>query len=476
MSLEGYRFLTQGEPEAGRQLVYDWDMQLIMNDERLQTIDQVKQFLVGSEALDLGGVSVGERYQWIEAVLVRFKYYQLKRAEKGVIQHYIKKVSGYSRAQVSRLIREYNQRGQLRKAQYKRHRFPRSYTTTDIALLARTDELHDYLSGPATKKVMEREWGIYGHAEFRNICRISIAHLYNLRRSHLYRSITKRYTRTRPVVVRIAERVRPAPGGSPGYIRIDTVHQGDLQGEKGVYHINAVDEVTQWEIVASVEKIAESYLVPVLESILAGFPFVIRGFHSDNGSEFINKTVAELLNKLLIRFTKCRPRHTNDNGLVESKNGSVVRKHLGYAYIPQACAEALNQYNGDFLNPYINFHRPCFFSVSVTDHRGKVKKTYPYQEVMTPYEKFKSLPTAERYLRPGVTMEKLDDIANQMSDNEFAERMVKARSDLFQHISRWVKRVARGCFLSTPPTAPQGKKGSQKKRNRIPISLCSFFD
>jgi transposase InsO family protein len=342
--------------------------------------------------------------------------------------------------------------------------------------LARTDELHDYLSGPATKKVMEREWGIYGHAEFRNICRISIAHLYNLRRSHLYRSITKRYTRTRPAVVRIAERVRPAPGGSPGYIRIDTVHQGDLQGEKGVYHINAVDEVTQWEIVASVEKIAESYLVPVLESILAGFPFVIRGFHSDNGSEFINKTVAELLNKLLIRFTKCRPRHTNDNGLVESKNGSVVRKHLGYAYIPQACAEALNQYNGDFLNPYINFHRPCFFSVSVTDHRGKVKKTYPYQEVMTPYEKFKSLPTAERYLRPGVTMEKLDDIANQMSDNEFAERMVKARSDLFQHISRWVKRVARGCFLSTPPTAPQGKKGSQKKRNRIPISPCSFFD
>jgi len=451
-------------------------MRLIMNDERLQTIEQVKQFLEGSEALEFGGVSVGERYQWIEAVLVRFKYYQLKRAEKGVIQRYIKKVSGYSRAQVSRLIREYNQRGQLRKAQYKRHRFPRSYTTTDIVLLARTDELHDYLSGPATKKVMEREWEIYGHSEFRNICRISIAHLYNLRRSHLYRSITKRYTRTRPAVVRIAERVRPAPGGSPGYIRIDTVHQGDLQGEKGVYHINAVDEVTQWEIVASVEKIAESYLVPVLESILAGFPFVIRGFHSDNGSEFINKTVAELLNKLLIRFTKCRPRHTNDNGLVESKNGSVVRKHLGYAYIPQACAEALNQYNGDFLNPYINFHRPCFFSVSVTDHRGKVKKTYPYQEVMTPYEKFKSLPTAERYLRPGVTMEKLDDIANQMSDNEFAERMVKARSDLFQHISRWVKRVARGCFLSTPPTAPQGKKGSQKKRNRIPISPCSFFD
>jgi len=249
-----------------------------------------------------------------------------------------------------------------------------------------------------------------------------------------------------------------------------------LSGEKGVYHINAVDEVTQWEIVASVEKIAESYLVPVLESMLAGFPFVIRGFHSDNGSEFINKTVAKLLNKLLIRFTKCRPRHTNDNGLVESKNGSVVRKHLGYAYIPQACAEVLNQYNSEFLNPYINFHRPCFFSVAVIDHRGKVKKTYPYQEVMTPYERFKSLPAAESYLRPGITIKKLDDIANQMSDNEYAERMVKARSNLFQHVSRWAERVARGYSPSTSPTVPQGKKDSHKKRNRIATSPCSFFD
>jgi len=450
-------------------------MQLIMNDERLQTIEQVKQFLTGSEALDFGGVSVEERYQWIQAVLVRFKYCQLKRAEKGVIRRYIEKVSGYCRAQVSRLIREYDQRGQLRKAQYRRHRFPRSYTTADIALLARTDELHDYLSGPATKKIMEREWALYGHTDFRNICRISTAHLYNLRRSHLYRSITKRYTRTKPAVAKIGERARPAPGGSPGYIRIDTVHQGDLSGEKGVYHINAVDEVTQWEIVASVEKIAESYLVPVLESTLAGFPFVMRGFHSDNGSEFINKTVAKLLNKLLIRFTKSRPRHTNDNGLVESKNGSVVRKHLGYAYIPQSCAEALNRYNSEFLNPYINFHRPCFFSVSVTDSRGKVKKTYPYQEVMTPYEKFKTLPAAERHLRPGVTMEQLDDIANQMSDNEFAERMVQARSNLFQNISRWPERVARG-FPSPPPNTPQIKKGSQNKRNRILTSSGSFFD
>jgi transposase InsO family protein len=424
-----------------------------MNDEELQTIEEVKQFLEGSERVEFRGLTIEEKYGWIERVLARFKYQGIKRAEKGVTRRYIEKaptkvrgaegvgISGYSRAQVSRLIREYKRRGRLKRTQYRRHRFPRRYPPSDIELLARTDEMHDYLSGQATKKIMEREYALYGHLEFRNISQISIAHLYNLRRSHIYRSITKRFTKTRPAVVKIGERAKPDPGGRPGYIRIDTVHQGDLNGQKGVYHINAVDEVTQWQIVASMERISETYLVPALESMLSGFPFFIRGFHSDNGSEFINQTVAKLLNKLLIRFTKCRARHTNDNGLVESKNGSVVRKQLGYAYIPQACAELIDQYNRAFLNPYVNFHRPCFFPVSIVDHKGKVKKTYPYEEMMTPYEKLKSLAEGESCLRPGVTLERLETIAYQMSDNEFAERMVKARSDLFQQISRFVNRV-----------------------------------
>jgi hypothetical protein len=274
-----------------------------MNDEGLHTIEQVKQFLTGSEARAFRGVFIEERYQWIETVLMRFTYSRLKRAEKGVIRRYLEKGSGYSRAQVSRLIGAYKRRGQLKEALSTRHRFPKRYTPRDIALLAKTDELHDCLSGPATKKIMEREWDVYGHSDYQTICRISVAHLYNLRQSHLYRNITKRYTKTKPAVVNIAERARPTPGGRPGYIRIDTVHQGDSDEKKGVYHINAVDEVTQWEIVASVERISENHLVPVLENLLAGFPFVIRGFHSDNGSEFINKTVAKLLNKLLIRFT-----------------------------------------------------------------------------------------------------------------------------------------------------------------------------
>ena len=414
-----------------------------MNDDNLKTIEQVKGFLEGSEELEFRGLSVEDKYRWTEATLIKFRYHRLRRAAKGVIRQYIERMTGYSRAQVCRLIGQYNRTGELRRRVYRRHRFPVKYTLGDMELLAGTDELHGTLSGPATRKILQREYLMYGHQDFSNISMISIAHLYNMRRSNAYRSINRHYARTKPAVVRIGERAKPNPQGKPGYIRVDSVHQGDLDGQKGVYHINTVDEVTQWEMVASVEKLSEAYLFPVLEFMLQGFPFVLYGFHSDNGSEFVNKVVSDLLNKLFIRFTKCRPRHSNDNGLVETKNGSVIRKQMGYSYIPQKCAEMINEFNRDFFNPYINFHRPCFFPVTSIDHRGKMKKKYPHEEVMTPYERLKSLPGAAEYLAPGVTLVKLDAIAGQMSDNEFAERMVQARSDLFRQISRFDERVVR---------------------------------
>ena len=324
-------------------------MRVIMEDGQLQAIEQVRQFPEGSEAVEFKPLSGEDKYEWIESVLRRFRYAGLGRVRKGLIRRYIQKVTGYSRAQVSRLIGQYNRSGELRRREYRRHRFEGKYTHQDMELLARTDELHGWLSGPATKRILEREWQVFGNDEYRNISLISVSHLYNLRGSSRYRAITTRYTRTKPSVSRIGERVKPNPQGMPGYIRIDSVHQGDRDGKKGVYHINTADEVTQWETVSSVEKISETYLVPVLEEMLAQYPFIIRGFHSDNGSEFINKQVANMLNKLLIHFTKSRPRHSSDNGLVETKNGAVIRKQLGYAYIPQKCAERLNEFHTGLL-------------------------------------------------------------------------------------------------------------------------------
>jgi hypothetical protein len=241
------------------------------------------------------------------------------------------------------------------------------------------------------------------------------------------------YTKTRAVTVAIGERRRPQPGGKPGYIRVDTVHQGDQDGVKGVYHINAVDEVTQWQVVGAVAVISQSHLEPVLRDILDQFPFPIRGFHSDNGSEFINDTVAGLLKELLIEQTKSRPRRSNDNGLVESKNGAVIRKHMGYGYIAAAHAPEIHSFYQQWFNPYLNFHRPCGQPERIVNEKGKEK--YVYRRYATPWEVLRdltlALPKDQSYLKPTRSIASLDQTANAYSDTESAQRMQKAKQKLF---------------------------------------------
>lgn len=174
------------------------------------------------------------------------------------------------------------------------------------------------------------------------------------------------------------------------------------------------------------EKISERYLIPVLTQLLDQFPFVILSFHADNGSEYINHHVARLLKKLLIELTKSRARQSNDNALVESKNSSIVRKHLGYSHIRQRWAPLVNQFHQDYLNPYVNYHRPCFFAVTRVDAKGKQRKTYPYEAMMTSYEKFLSLPKPIQYLKRGVTLKQLHAIALAITDKKSAKRLKDA--------------------------------------------------
>jgi transposase InsO family protein len=174
-----------------------------------------------------------------------------------------------------------------------------------------------------------------------------------------------------------------------------------------VYHINAVDIVTQWEVVATCERISEAYLLPVLKDLIDQFPFEILGFHSDNGSEYINKTVATLLEKMRVEQTKSRSRHSIDNALAESKNGSVVRKAFGYSHIPQRFAAHINVFCREHLNPYVNLHRPCLFAKEVIDAKGKIRKTYPLDMVQTPLDKLASLTAVATFLREGVSITQL---------------------------------------------------------------------
>lgn len=408
-------------------------MIVTLQTRRLQTLEQVRAFLEGSEALDIEVHQREAGYAFVADTLRQFGYTRLGKADKGLIIRYLCRITGRSRQQVTRLIAQFRATGKVRDRRGPPVRpFAQRYTRADIRALAAIDADHGTLSGPATRKLCERAWHVFGEARFERLASISNGHLYNLRHTTTYSRQRGPFEATHPVSVAIAERRRPRPEGEPGFLRVDSVHQGDLDGAKGLYHINLVDEVTQFQFIASVERISERFLVPALEGLLQAFPFVIQAFHADNGSEYINHRVARLLDKLHIDdFTKSRARKTNDNALVESKNGAIVRKHLGYAHIPQRFAGEVNVFTQQVLSPYLNYHRPCYFPTEAIDAKGRVRRRYRHQDLMTPYDKLKSLHAAERYLKPGVTFEQLDAIAYAISDNQAARQVNKARQELF---------------------------------------------
>jgi transposase InsO family protein len=404
-----------------------------MSDAEKLSQAQIQAFLKASQEVRFEGKHRAEVYGWITRTLRQQRYREQGKEMRGLLLRYVAKMTGLSRTQVTRLVAQYTQHSEVQEVHYQRHRFASHFTRGDIELLAQVDEAHETLSGPATKRILEREFEQYQNADYERLSSISVAHIYNLRRRRHYRECWMSYTKTRPVQVAIGERRRPQPLGRPGYLRLDTVHQGDRDGVKGVYHINAVDEVTQWQAVGAVSALTQSHLEPVLRAILEQFPFSIRGFHSDNGSEFINDMVSGLLTDLLIEQTKSRARKSNDNGLVECKNGAVIRKHMGYGYIAAEHAQDIDAFYQRYFNPYLNFHRPCGQPERIVDARGKQK--FVYRRYATPWEVLRglsqALPEGQSYLKPARSIPALDRLAQQRSDTAAARQMKEAKRKLF---------------------------------------------
>lgn len=199
-----------------------------MNDHKIKSLDQIRRFLSGAIHVEFKPCSKKECYTWIQDVLKRFGYHQLSRCDKGCVFAYLAKLSGYSRQQISRLIEQHRKTRKIRLSEYKREKFPTIYLKEDILLLAEVDELHQIRSGAATKKTFERMYSVFGEQRYKRLSGISIAHIYNLRRTHFYRERYQVYTKTKSTKVMIGERRKPQPNGIPGYLRVDSVHQGDL--------------------------------------------------------------------------------------------------------------------------------------------------------------------------------------------------------------------------------------------------------
>jgi len=418
-------------------------MVIDMDETRLRSIEQLQNFLnatpeVAFTASEVGGAADNQRYEHISRVLARFDYPRRNKRDRGVVLAYLRRTTGYGRAQLTRLVARWADNRVAQHPLVKRYRAPaapfaRKYTAVDVALLVEMDRAHEDVCGGAIAHLLQRAHTVYGDQRYERLAGLSVSHLYNLRKRADYQAQRVSFVKTRAVCNPIGLRKAPSPNGRAGYVRIDTVHQGDLDGVKGVYHITCVDEVSQWQVQACVQGISEAFLLPVLALILQQFPFEIVGFHSDNGSEYINGRVAKLLQKLLVEQTKSRSRHSNDNALTESKNASVVRKHMGYSHIPQKYAKPINTFYREVFNPWLNLHRPCMFASDTVSPKGKVIKRYRHADVKTPLAALNQLcGKGLARMKEGVTLAALQATADAQTDLAAAQEMQRAKAELFR--------------------------------------------
>jgi hypothetical protein len=402
-------------------------MDITMDDSRINNVTQIREFLKGSQRFDLSlqKAAIEDKYEFIDKTVDRLCYGKLAKRDKKVVLQYLKKIIGYKKTQLSKLI---NQAvlGELKRKPYQRTYPHRIYTSSDVKLLEKTDELHLRLSEGATKEILRREYELFGHSNYQTISRVSHSHITNLRHSLVYSSHWFNHTKARQIPIGIT--APPENYGRPGSIRVDSISQRD------VYHINSVDEITQWEIVVCVPQICEACMLPALKELIDQYPFMIFNFHSDRGGENINYQVASFLHRLLIKQTKSRSYHSNDNALVETKNGAVIRKNMGWQHINHNLVDKVNDYYRNFFNPYLNFHRPCGFPTITIDEKGRKKRMY--HNYLTPYDALKRIVGGHKFLKGNISFEKLDKIAYQYSDNEFAEILREEEGKLFNLIAK----------------------------------------
>ena len=380
-----------------------------------------------------------ERNKFIRQTTWNLKYKYLPKHEKSLVIQYISKITGLSHIQAKRLI-ALAVKGRLYGPKSKKNKtsFKRKYTSEDIRLLALVDNKYNRPNAYALQHILKRMYFMYKDESYVRLKDISHGHIYNLRNTTIYKSITNTYEHTKPSTIsQIGIREKPNPLG-PGFLRVDSVHGGDRDGKKGIYYINLVDELTQWEVVVCVEGISERYLSKVWQGIFNEFPFRIKQFHSDNGSEFINYIVANILNKLNIRQSKSRPRKHNDNGLVETKNGWVIRKHFNYFFIPSEFAPQVDDFLQKYFNTFLNFHRACAFPTRTILPNGKIKTVYKAEDYKTPYEKLQELDPKGKTLRDGISYKKLDKIQMKYSDFDFASLMHEAYNKLLSKLSKYI--------------------------------------
>jgi hypothetical protein len=366
-----------------------------------------------------------DKYAWIERVLVEQHYTSLSKEQRGGVRTKLSTGAGLSLPQITRLIRRYRQTGQIGAPGVTRRRFPPKYTADDVQLLVEVDRAHPCLSGPATRRVLQREWRLFDNQEFARLSEISLAHLYNFRNSAAYRRRMAELPRTAQYTVAMAEGRRTEPKATPGYLRVAAAGPADWEGAKGLYHVIAVDAATQWTLVACAAGIDAQSLLPVLETMRREAPFRILGFHTESEAEFEYCALAKLLLELAQRRSD-----GPDRVVGEGNNRGIICPGVENGPLLNERADRIQRFYTEHLNQYLNYHRPRGFGRIRLDERGRRCRRYGQEDYLTPHEKLRSLPGADRHIKDGMRWELLDGVAHAHSDTEAARRMMRAWSEV----------------------------------------------
>lgn len=376
-----------------------------------------------------------DRYKFIKQTTWKLFYVRRNKKDKSKVINFLSLITDYEPHYLKRLIHK-SLKGKLNKKIYpQRNKFYKKYSSIDILLLAELDLLFKYPNGISLAQMCKLEFTYHGNNDFRTLHNISKSQIYNLRKEPRYKQLALIFTHTKKSKVMIVKRSKPKPNNTPGYIRVDSVHYGDNGEDKGCFFINLCDEVTQYEFVICVTSLLEENVIPAIVSALDFFPFKIIHFHSDNGSEFINHHLAELLNARLITQTKSRARRSTDNGLIESKNAHVVRKYFGHCFISSKHCDKINVFLKDYFYTFINFYRVCLFPTKMVNNNGKVTIKYKQDDATTPFIKLKSIDPNGICLKDGGSYKRLENEYRFDNLLSFMRKFNKELSLLFNIIN-----------------------------------------
>lgn len=203
-----------------------------MKDDSINNVTQLKE-IVKLNNIKFKSENREETYSWIDKNLRKLHYFKENRKHKGIIKKYLMNMTGYSESNIDKLISRRKEQGEIKMLERTQHKFPKKYIREDIVLLAEVVNAYRGQNGCTIKKICKEMFEIYKDNKFERLSKISVSHLYNLKKTFVYQKHDLTFTKTNPVSVNIRERLKPDPKDIPGYLRVDSVHQGDLNKEKG---------------------------------------------------------------------------------------------------------------------------------------------------------------------------------------------------------------------------------------------------